>query len=113
MSRPTLPSSEERKLPSLGFSVGEQASTSIADRVMDAVTKRLAGSDLKQVINDKVVDPAFNLLLQRSIPYLVIAGLAYLVLLVLLGFLLFLVLKNTSAIRKLSVAAPIPLAAAV
>lgn len=79
---------------------------SLVDKVIDAVTKKLAGSDLKQVINERVIDPAFDLLLQRSIPYLVVAGIAYFILLLLLVGIFIILIKHSKALGKLS--APLP-----
>jgi hypothetical protein len=79
---------------------------SLMEKVIDAVSKRLADSDLKQVINDRIIDPAFNLLLQRSIPYLVVAGIAYFVLILLLIGLFFILIKQSAALKKISESLP-------
>lgn len=91
-----------------GFINGpKENQVSLVDKVIDAVTKRLAGSDLKQVINDRVVDPAFELLLQRSIPYLVVAGIAYFVLILLLIGIFIILIKHSKALKRISEALPL------
>lgn len=66
----------------------------MTDRFLGSIVDRLTSGDFREKVMGKIVDPTFDLIYRKAKPYIFLTVAMYIILIILLGFIIFLLFFN-------------------